>query len=329
MPVKTIAPLDEPITQHLRRDVAVLRSSWTVHEALDRLRKQPPEGRIIYFYVVDDANHLVGVVPTRRLLLGAADAPVESIMVRSVITIPRDATVLDALEFFLLHKLLAFPVVDEHRVLLGAVDIDLFSQEQRELEQREQQDLLFQLIGTRMTDAQKRSPLASFRGRFPWLLCNIGGGLLAAMLSWWFEAELQKVIELALFIPVVLSLAEGVAIQSVSLALPMVHAADHNLRRTLGLWGRESATAGLLGVACGGLVAAAGWLFLGNTGLFVCLLFGITMGVTGGALVGVTTPSLLHLLRRDPGIAAGPVALACTDMITLLAYFGTARWWFA
>ena len=75
------------------------------------------------------------------------------------------------------------------------------------------------LFRIHLTAAQQSNPLVSFRQRFPWLLCNIGGGIAAAFLSGLFEAELQKVVALALFIPVVLALAESVSIQSVSLAL--------------------------------------------------------------------------------------------------------------
>ena len=55
--------------------------------------------------------------------------------------------------------------------------------------------------------------------RFPWLLCNVAGGLLAALLSYAFEPLLDKVVAIALFMPVVLGLSESVAIQSMTLAL--------------------------------------------------------------------------------------------------------------
>src|SRR5690606_8487581 len=122
-------------------------------------------------------------------------------------------------EFFLLHRLLAFPVVDVEGRLLGIVDVALYTDELADLDRREGNDELFQLIGVHFTESQQSSPVAAFKNRFPWLLANIGGGILAAFLSGVFEAELQKVVALALFIPVVLALAESVSIQSVSLAL--------------------------------------------------------------------------------------------------------------
>ena len=64
---------------------------------------------------------------------------------------------------------------------------------------------------------------AAFFSRFPWLLCNIVGGILAAFLSGVFQNELEQMLALALFVPVVLGLAESVSIQSVSLTLQILH----------------------------------------------------------------------------------------------------------
>src|SRR5262245_14409148 len=188
------AELSDPVTRHMRRDFARLRAGETVGAALARLRQQPPESRVIYFYVLDDDGILRGVVPTRRLLLNPPETPVTDIMVTRVIALPDAATVLDACEFFTVHRLLAFPVVDGARRVLGVVDVELYTEELTDLEANERNDELFQLVGVHLTEAQQASPLWSFRQRFPWLSANITGGVLAAFLSGLFEAELQRVV---------------------------------------------------------------------------------------------------------------------------------------
>src|SRR5687767_7307611 len=108
----TDAFLNEPVAKHVRTDFTTLDPDRTIGEALEQLRKSPPPGRVIYFYVVDADFKLVGVVPTRRLLLNQPDAVVRDVMIRSVVAVPADATVLEACEFFTLHRFLALPVVD-------------------------------------------------------------------------------------------------------------------------------------------------------------------------------------------------------------------------
>src|SRR6185436_6253482 len=100
--------LNDPVVNHMRREFVRLPVGQTVGEALASIRARPPEGRILYFYVVDSDERLRGVVPTRRLLLSPPERPIADIMVREVIAIPAGATVLDASEFFTLHRLLAF-----------------------------------------------------------------------------------------------------------------------------------------------------------------------------------------------------------------------------
>ncbi|MBY0232010.1 MAG: Na+/H+ antiporter NhaA, partial [Gemmataceae bacterium] len=121
------ARLSDPIVSRLRQDFTRLRAGQSVAEALAGLRREPPSGRIIYFYVVDEADRLLGVVPTRRLLLADPVEPVDAVMVRQVVALPSSATVLDACEFFIQHRFLALPVVDGDGRLLGVVDVDLYT----------------------------------------------------------------------------------------------------------------------------------------------------------------------------------------------------------
>lgn len=320
--------LNEPVAQHARQDFTTLNPDWTVTEALDHMRRFPPPGRIIYFYVVDEQRRLLGVVPTRRLLLAQPEKLVRDVMIRDVITIPGDATVLEACEFFTMHRLLAFPVVDSNRCLVGVVDIEFYTEELAETESAPSNDRqdLFQLIGVRLTRAQQTRPFRAFRGRFPWLLCNVGGGALAAFLAGIYEDELNwNRAVLALFIPVVLALAESVAIQSVTLALDALRGTSPTWRELARRLRFEGITGLLLGAATGCLVAAIAISWQRIPILFGIVGGGIGIGVTCAALAGIAVPFILRLLKRDPQLAAGPIALACADVFTLLAYFNLAR----
>jgi len=323
----TEAQLNEPVARHIRTDYTTLDPNWSVGEALDHMRRHPPPGRIIYFYVVDDSMRLVGVVPTRRLLLTPSDRAIAEIMIKSVVVIPANATVLEACEFFTLHRLLAFPVVDEMRRLVGVVDVDLYTEELAETgeESPAGRDEVFQLIGVRLTRSQQARPLRAFRGRFPWLLCNIAGGTLAAILADLYHVQLNwEHAVLAIFIPVVLALAESVAIQSVTLTLDSIHGTNPTWRDLFKRSRHEVMTGLLLGVATGLLVATLAALWQSIPILFLILLGGIAIGVTGGAVCGLAIPYILHLMSRDPQVAAGPIALASADVIVLLAYFNLA-----
>src|SRR4029079_3234900 len=108
-------------------------------------------------------GRLLGVVPTRRLLLSPRELRLSQIMIAPVIAIPRNATVLDACEFFILHKLLAFPVVDDGGRIVGLVDVELYTRELSDVDRRVSHDDLFQLIGVQAAEVQERSVPSLFR----------------------------------------------------------------------------------------------------------------------------------------------------------------------
>ncbi len=89
---------------------------------------------------------------------------------------------------------------------------------------------------------------------------------------------------------------------------------------------REGATGALLGLGAGGVVALAALAWRGNVGVSLALLGGIAGGVAVSAVLGMALPILLRLLRLDPRVAAGPVALAAADVITILCYLTLAQW---
>ena len=318
--------LDDNVLAHARHDSIRIGVDQTVGEALESIRRNDTTGRIVYFYVVDDENRLKGVVPTRRLLLSALATPVCEIMVDEVITLPDSATLLDACEMFLFHRLLALPVVDEQGRLRGIVDVETYTDEMSYLARRAESDDVFQLIGVHVAEVRKATLPGVFRRRFPWLLCNVAGGLTCALLAGLFEATLDEIVILALFIPVVLALAESVSIQTVTLTLQIQHQQVFRRSELLGRVVRELAIGALLGLACGAIVGAMAWAWQGQVLVAVCILLSIMFSIVTAAALGLLVPTLMTNMQRDPKVASGPITLALTDLATLFYYLGLATW---
>lgn len=89
---------------------------------------------------------------------------------------------------------------------------------------------------------------------------------------------------------------------------------------------REAAIGTMLGLGAGAVVALAALAWLRMPGVSLALIGGIAGGVAGSAVLGMTLPILLRLFRLDPRVAAGPIALAGADVITILLYLSLAQW---
>jgi magnesium transporter len=318
--------LDDPIDKHLRRTFIAIQEGLTVAQTLEQLRTQQLPEQIIYFYVTDDAGRLVGVIPTRRLLMSDPAAPISALCVRKVVAIPLGASVLDACEFFIQHRFLAFPVVDRERKLVGTVDVGLFTDEMQALSERDAADEVFQLIGVQASRGAQAAPWRSFLTRFPWLLSNIAGGVLCAFLAGFYEDVLDRVIVLALFIPVVLALSESVSIQAMTITLQTLGAGRPKFSALLVAIRRELITASLLGAASGLVVALVAWSWKGDATVALAIALSILCAMVTSCLLGVALPTLVRMLGRDPRIASGPVVLACGDVATLLFFLQLASW---
>ena len=324
-----IPDFDEPIVAHARKDLPLLQARMSVQAALDQIRREGVGERVIYFYAVDEEQRLLGVLPTRRLLTAPLEAPLEEIMIKRVVALPATASVLDACEFFVLYKFLAFPVVDANRRVLGVVDVSLFQQGVLEAGEEKAQthtppDDFFEALGFRLSEIRGASPLRVFRYRFPWLMATVASGTICAILAGAFEATLAHSVVIAFFLTMVLGLNESVSMQSMTLTIQALRTTVLTRRWFVETFRREAASAALLGLGCGIVVSIIVWLWRGEALAAAAIGSSIALSLVTACLFGLSVPSLLHSLKLDPKIAAGPVTLAFTDFFALTFYFGIA-----
>jgi len=316
--------LKKPVIHYASNDFVALRAKSTVEEALAFIRMSQTQNTILYFYVLDDGGKLVGVVQTRRLLTSPLGVSVESIMATRLITIPVAANLMEALEFFIFYKFLAFPVVAEDGKMLGIIDVNIFTQEMIDMEEGQQVHSIFDTLGVSVAEMRDRSVFSVFRRRFPWLLATIASGTICALLVGLFEATLAQSLMLAFFLTLVLGLGESVAMQTMAITVHFMH---HTTSRSGWYWSalvREMTRTFLLAVTCalivGGIAAAwrqdfqAAAIITG--GIFGSLLF--------ACFLGVSVPAFLHRLRLDVRVASGPLTLALADICTITIYFSLA-----
>jgi magnesium transporter len=160
--------MERPVRDYATGAFVQLPETMRVDAALQFIRDhQSMRQTLIYFYVVDAASRLTGVLQTRALLTAQPEELLADVMISRVIAIPDTASVLDACEFFVLHKFLAFPIVDRERHIVGVVDINLFNEEVFGIPKTESGSDLFQAIGFHISQVRHASPLQVFRFRFP------------------------------------------------------------------------------------------------------------------------------------------------------------------
>jgi magnesium transporter len=200
----------------------------------------------------------------------------------------------------------------------------LLTEEAFDIAEKETTDELFERIGFHVAEVRDASPLRAFRFRLPWLLATIGSGTICALLASAYELTLAKSLVLAFFLTLVLGLAESVSIQSMTMTIQALRGTQPTMRWYLRAFRREAGTAIMLGVACGTVVGLIVWLWRGAGLAGFAIGTSVVLALCAACFFGLSVPALLHALRLDPKIAAGPVTLAFTDTFTLLFYFSLA-----
>lgn len=305
----------------------VLSESATVEEALTSLRKKKIGQKIIYFYAIDEEGKLMGVVSARQLLLAEPHCLINQIMQMPVVKIGAAESMRDAMELFEKHSLLALPVVDQNEKLLGSIDIQTMTQEPvNSADQRSRSDA-FQMIGITLEEKKKIPLLQGFTLRMPWLLCNVFSGLVCAVISRVFELVLSKVLLLAFFIPLVLTLSESTSMQSMAQSLQFLRRPRFSWKsiqvKAFREWQLVFLLALSLGILVGGISLLWGDGFLPSFAIGV----GILSGVSISAVFGIGVPIALNRMKLDPKVASGPVVLMIVDIIATAVYLGIATWW--
>ena len=317
--------LNDPVSLHMRKDFTAFDESMSVGEALDAIRQKGVGEKVIYFYVTDSNGILRGVIPTRRLLMAQPDEKVGRIMIANVVAVPAEATVYDACEFFIMHRFLAFPIVDDEGRMHGVIDVGLFADELLDISEKRRHDEIFDVIGFRLSQEQGTGAVKSFRLRFPWLFATIISGFACALLVSVFETTLEKSIVLAFFLTLALGLGESVGVQSMTSSIHALRHGRFNMKWFRAELKKQLLAGLLLGLACSSIVGLLVLLWRQQPLPALSIALSILLAQVCACLCGLSIPAFLHWFNRDPKIASGPITLAMSDIITIFLYFMIAR----
>lgn len=313
--------LDQTVREYYHQDYVRLNENMTVGQAIQFLQQCDLNERIMYLYAVDGQDRLVGVVPLRRLLGGAMDTRISEVMIRKLVTVPCDATMEQAGDVLLKHKLLAVPAITADGKIAGIVDMNQFTEGSLSLGHKAQLDSMFQLMGLHLSLGRKASPWLMFKERFPWLLCNVISGILCAIVTAQYELLIQEIMVLAMFMTVVLALGESVSMQAMTITVQRLQLGSFSWKAVMEPLRREGLVSLMLAAGCGSIIGLTAFVWKGGGWVSFAMGFSLILSILSAGLLGVLIPSLIKAFRIDPKVAAGPVVLACADVCTLLFYF--------
>jgi len=303
-----------------------LRRQTTVEQAINFLRSISPDVRTPYYlYVVDRSRKLIGVVGLRELVTSPPETTMESIMVGDVISVQTGTDQEEVARVMTRYDLTAVPVVDSQGVLVGVITYDDIIDV---IEDEITEDVLQQgaiepaPVIDRPYWSQRFIDVA--RSRFPWLLFLFIGQTFTGTIMRAFENEIQTVVALSFFVPLLIGTGGNAGSQTVATVIRAMALQEIRPRDVFFVWFRETRVALLLGSVLG--IGAIGWLFFWGIEFPLAMTVGLSMIIIciWANTVGSLVPILASRLGIDPTLISGPLMSTLIDGTGLLIYFALA-----
>ncbi len=316
-------------------DYATLSPDLTVQEALEKLRREAPDKETIYYsYVVDSDRRLIGFLSLKDLIIARPEKRVEELMHRDLIYAFVNDDQEDAAQKIAKYDLIALPVVNSDRVLMGIIThddaIDIIHQEHTE-----DMEKFMAIAGSHETGAYlKTSSWGHFKNRCLWLVALAALGMVSGYIVQSFEGLLLQFAILATFMPMLADTGGNTGSQSATLIVRALALREITPADILGVLWKEIKVGLPMAVLLAGLAFGRVILFAGNSGRpagyslpAIGLAVGAALGlqVLTSTLIGALLPLAAAKLKFDPAVVASPALTTIVDITGLIIYFSTAK----
>ena len=305
----------------MQREVVTAPEHWTVGETIDFLRREEElPDQFYHVILVDPGHHPIGYVTLGKLLASRRDMALGAITEDSFRTISAWQEEGDVAYAFNQYHLISAPVVDDDDRLVGVITID---DAMAVLDEEHEEDIL-RLAGVGDESSLSDTVLETVRQRLPWLAVNLLTAILASMVIALFEGTIEKLVALAVLMPIVASMGGNAGTQTLTVAvraLATKNLTESNVLRVV----RREALVGLANGAAFALVLGiVAWIWFGTPVLGVVIGVAMVVNLFVAALAGIVVPLALEKLGADPALASGTFVTTVTDVVGFFAFLGLA-----
>jgi magnesium transporter len=317
---------DQTVGQLMEPPLAVFSPETTVAEATTTLRHLVTRAFITYAFAVDSSERLVGVVAMREMLLARPDQPLSDIMIKNPFFLAPEDSLLEAMKATVVRHFPVYPVCEADGKLVGLVRGQmLFEAQAIELSAQ-----AGSMVGVEREERLSTPLLKSLTFRHPWLQLNLLTAFLAAAVVGAFEGTLERIVLLAVFLPVLAGQSGNTGCQALAVALRGITLGELKSGKELGVLLKEAA----LGCANGalvGLTAGLGMFFFASTkgssnpaALAAIVFTAMTASCVISGVFGALVPMVLKRLGADPATASSIFVTTATDVASMGIFLGLA-----
>ncbi|ODP39077.1 magnesium transporter [Sphingomonas turrisvirgatae] len=311
---------EESAGRLMQRELIAVPEHWTVGHVLDFLRGQEELPTDFWeIFVVDPAHKPVGTCALSWILRTPRGVSVGDVMKREQTLIPVEMDQEEVALKFQKYALISAAVTDDSGRLVGVITVDdivhIISEEAGE------DALLMSGAG----DGDINEPIRdSYKARVRWLVANLFTALVASSIIALFGAAIEKMVALAVLMPIVASVGGNAGTQTMAIVVRALATNQLTQSNTVRTIRREILVALLNGATIAVLLGIGAALVFGNPALGGVIAAAMVVNILVAGLAGVLVPVTLERMKQDPAVASSVFVTMVTDSMGFLAFLGLA-----
>ena len=303
----------------MQREFLAFPGNWTVGQTIDHMRANPQDEEDSFYsiYIVDPAHRLMGVISLSKLLSAKRPVRLNDLMELK----PRNVNVeTDQEEVALLFQqygLVNMPVVDNADRLLGVIIVDDIVDVINEEAEEDLQGL------TGVSDLSITSSfLETAKGRFSWLILNMFTAVLASSVIGLFQEEIEKLVALAVLMPIVASMGGNAGTQTVTVAVRALATRQLNYSNLQKFVLKETWVGMLNGFLFAFLSILLAYFWFGDKQIAIIMGLAMIANLLFAGILGTLIPLTLEKFKIDPAISSSVFLTTATDVIGFFTFLG-------
>jgi magnesium transporter len=302
---------------------AVFRSGTRVSDAVEQLRTTIGNKMVVYLFVVDTQNKLLGVVAFRELLFADKSSTLDDVMLRNPFVLRPEDKLVKAMHEVVTRHYPVYPVCDAQGVLVGQVRGQaLFEQQAFEISAQ-----AGAMVGVEKEERLATPMLRSLKFRNPWLLINLLTVFVAAYVVGLFESTIGKYVVLATFLPVLAGQCGNLGAQSLAVTIRGMTLGEMRGMSVMRLMSKEGGLGFFNGCITGAIAALGMWFVASSQGggaliLASTVFIAMVLSCTLSGVAGVIIPIAMKRFGFDPATASSIFLTTVTD-ISSMGFFLT------
>ena len=305
----------------MNTDTITVRPSNTVDVVLRYLRRHDEIPEMTdNLLVVNRRDEYIGRVPLTVLLTTDPSATIREVMLTDLDPIPADMEDTQVAQLFERQDLVSAPVVDRKGKLLGRITIDDVVDVIRE----EAEHSMMSMAGLDDDEDTFAPPLRTARRRAVWLGINLITAFIAASVIGMFQGTIDKVVALAVLMPIVAGMGGNAGSQALTLVIRGMALGQISHTNLRWLLSRELIAGLLNGILWATLVAVIAWFWFGDPIISVVIACAMVINLSVAVIVGASLPVLLKSMNIDPALAGTIILTTVSDVVGFMSFLGLA-----